>query len=118
MDEIKAVDGTSSSPVTLAPQPPLIRAAHEFEAQMMKELMKPLNSGSDPMGRDCDGEDDSSGSALGEFASESLGRALSDGGGLGLASTIVKQLVPSGNQNGTIPVTGIPHFNTGMNSHQ
>lgn len=85
------------------PSPKLVRAAHEFEAQMMKELLEPLNHSSSLLGSD--GDDDSglssgdssggiSGStgALGEFASEALGKALSEGGGFGIATGIVKQL--------------------------
>ena len=54
----------------------LVRAAHEFEGQMMKELLE-----ADDEGRCADGRrgwrPDSgigSGGALGEFASEALGR--------------------------------------------
>ena len=80
---------------------------------MMKELMKPLNRGSSLTGTDADGDEDSgSGGALGEFASEALGRALSEHGGFGIAAAIVKQLSPHGNQNGTAPVTGNLHSNT------
>jgi Rod binding domain-containing protein len=95
------------------PPPRLVRAAHEFEAQMMKELMKPLNHGNSLTGIDGDGDDDAgSGSALGEFASEALGRALSEHGGFGIASAIVKQLSLPRNHNETLPVTGISHGNT------
>ena len=78
------------------PQPRLVRAAHEFEAQMMKELMKPMTGGG----------------ALGEFASEALGRALSEHGGFGIASSIVKDLSHSGNGSGNGQVTGNQHENT------
>ena len=78
-----------------AASPRLVNAAHEFEAQMMKELMKPLTSGSDDEDRD-DGAGMSLGSgssgALGEFASEALARALSQQGGFGIADRIVEQL--------------------------
>ena len=117
-----AASGQTSS--AHAPQPRLVRAAHEFEAQMMKELMKPLNQGSSLPGTDGDGDEDSgSGGALGEFASEALGRALSEHGGFGIASSIVKQLSPQsssnqGNQNGTIPVIGNLHMNTVIKSAQ
>ena len=98
-----------------APQPRLVRAAHEFEAQMMKELMKPLNRGSSLTGSDEDDDRESgSGGALGEFASEALGRALSEGGGFGIADRIVKQLTAAASQNGTIPVIGNLHTNTVM----
>jgi hypothetical protein len=39
---------------TNTPQPRLVRAAHEFEAQMMKELMKPLTRGSSLTGEEDD----------------------------------------------------------------
>ena len=40
-----------------------------------------------------------SGGALGEFASEALGQALSQRGGFGIADRIVKELSHSGNRN-------------------
>ena len=79
-----------------AVQPRLVNAAHEFEAQMMKELMKPLTKGAAP-GESSDGDDDSgdgfgSAGALGDFASEALARALSEQGGFGIADRIIGQL--------------------------
>jgi len=104
---------TQASPAQPAtPQPRLVRAAHEFEAQMMKELMKPLNHGASLTGADEDDSSSDSGStgALGEFASEAMARAMSNAGGFGIASGIVKQLAPQssstpGNHHGTSPVT-------------
>lgn len=82
---------------------------------MMKELMKPMTHGSSLTGADEDSDSDSgSGGALGEFASEALGRALSDQGGFGIASRIVKDLSHSGNQAKTGPVTGNLHGDTVM----
>ncbi len=81
---------------TTAPQPRLVRAAHEFEAQMMKELLKPMSSSSGLTGDESDSSS-GSGGALGEFAQEALGRALSERGGFGIASSIVRQLSHSGN---------------------
>jgi Rod binding domain-containing protein len=70
------------------PSPRLVKAAHEFEGQMMKELLKPMMAGGD------DGDDgaDGSGGALGEFASEALGQGLSQQGGFGIADRIIKEL--------------------------
>ena len=77
-------------------QPRLVKAAHEFEAQLMKELMKPLTSGGAPGDDDDDDDDKGSGlgsaGALGEYASESLAQALSLQGGFGIADKIIKQL--------------------------
>ena len=103
-------EGTQSA---ITPQPRLVRAAHEFEAQMMKELLKPM-TGTNGL----DGEDDDSasgsGGALGEFASEALGRAFSEQGGFGIAKSIVQDLSHSGNKNGTGKVTGNLRGNTVM----
>jgi Rod binding domain-containing protein len=104
-----------SPPIT--PQPRLVRAAHEFEAQMMKELLKPMSSGNG-----LDGEDDDSssgsGSALAEFASDALGRALSEQGGFGIATSIVRQLSPASTKEATTQVTGNMHGNTVIKSHE
>ena len=104
-------------PQTVQP-PRLIRAAHEFEAQMMKELLKPLTSGDG-----LTGSDDESGSsgALGDYAAEALGRALSEAGGLGIANRIVGQVSQSsishsGNLPKAGPVTSNPHTNTVVRS--
>jgi Rod binding domain-containing protein len=110
MQPIAAATLSTSTPAP-SPQPRLVRAAHEFEAQMMKELIKPLNQGNSLTGNG-DDDDEGSAGALGEFASEALGRALSDGGGFGIASSIVKQLTPANTQNGKPAVTGNPHSNT------
>ncbi|MGA2047133.1 MAG: hypothetical protein ABSG96_05545 [Terracidiphilus sp.] len=113
MQAIQTAAQTTGTTGAATPQPRLVRAAHEFEAQMMKELIKPLNRGNSLTGADADADNDSGSSgAFGEFASEALGRALSDRGGFGIAAGIVKQLTPASNQNGTIPVIGNLHTNT------
>jgi Rod binding domain-containing protein len=105
------------------PSPKLVHAAHEFEAQMMKELLKPMTE-SDALTGDDEGADgvlDSgagSGGTLGEFASESLGKALSERGGFGIANSIVSQLSHSGNHGKTGTVTRDLHGNTVMRSNK
>lgn len=113
MNSMAASSATASPQSATAPQSRLVKAAHEFEAQMMKELIKPMNQRSSLTGDDGDSDSDSgSGGALGEFASEALGRALSEGRGFGLANQIVKELSHSGTQTTTRPVTGNLHGNT------
>jgi len=51
---------------------------------------------------------------LGEFASEALGRALSERGGFGMATSIVRDLSQTGNNATTTQVTGKLHGNTVM----
>lgn len=110
----------NESPTQTA-QPRLVRAAHEFEAQMMKELLKPM-TGSDPLtGEDSESSSgslgDSSGSsgALGEFAAEALGRAMSEGGGFGIANRIVADLSHASHRVAARPVTHEVHRDTKMN---
>ena len=82
------------STTMLAPR--LMHAAHEFEAQMMKELLKPIAAGNSLTVEGSDAEE-GSGGVLGDFASESLGRALSEQGGLGIATSILRSLSHLGN---------------------
>ena len=107
----------SGAPSPAAPQPRLVRAAHEFEAQMMKEMLKPM-TGDDALTGEGEGSDEGAGSnaALGEFASEALGKALSQRGGFGIANCIIHDLSHSGNRHGTGNVTGIPHADTVIRS--
>jgi Rod binding domain-containing protein len=113
-----------------AASPKLVHAAHEFEAQMMKELLAPMTGG-DPLFGDADDASDSglalgsgsgSGGALAGFASEALGQALSERGGFGIADRIIRQLGASaGTQtsaNVTSQVTTSPHGDTVMRKTQ
>ena len=86
-----SLQGSSGSLASAAvPSPRLVSAAHEFEAAMMKELMAPLQSGDGLGGGDED--DEGSSSALGSFAGEALGKAISEHGGFGIAKSILQQL--------------------------
>jgi Rod binding domain-containing protein len=95
------LDAGASSAV---PSPRLVRAAHEFEAAMMKELMAPLEQGHELP----DGEQDDAGSssALSSFAGEALGKSISEHGGFGIATSILRQLSHGSNHSGkpTVPV--------------
>lgn len=96
--------------------PRLVNAAHEFEAQLMKELLKPLSAtglGDEDGG---DGEDGSSG-VLGEFASEALGQGLSRAGGFGMADHIVQQLSRSETTGQAREVTGNRNSDTELKQH-
>ena len=95
-----AAQGNGNMPT---PQPRLVKAAHEFEAQMMKELLKPMTESASMTG---DKDDEGSTGALGSYASESLARSLSDHGGLGIANQIIRDLSHSSNRKVTGAVTG------------
>lgn len=78
----KALEQTVSNP---ARQRQLVNAAHEFEAQLMKEMLPSASWGGDE-------EADGGGGVLGQFASESLGRSISARGGLGVAERLIAEL--------------------------
>src|SRR5882757_7716785 len=75
--------------------PRLERSAHEFEASLMAELLKPLQEGNGLTG-ERSGSDAGSEGALSGFASESLARAISERGGFGIADRILHQLESAG----------------------
>ena len=87
MNAIGAVSGTER-PVAI-PEPRLVQAAHEFEAQLMKELLKPMTASA---GMEGDESDAGSGGILADFATEALGQAISRKGGLGIATNILHSL--------------------------
>ncbi len=94
----------------------------------MKQLLEPMTNGDALTGSEDDdsgldpgsgtGPGFGSGGALGEFASEALGKALSERGGFGIADRIVKELSRTGsshgNQHGNGKVIGNLHGNTVM----
>ena len=80
--------GGSATSLGAGTDPRLKPAAHEFEACLMKEFLKPLE-------KDAlfdDGKDGSSDSPLMSFGSEALARAISDRGGFGIATKIIEQM--------------------------
>jgi len=102
MRAIGAVSSESQSPTV--PQPRLVQAAHEFEAQLMRELLKPMANGASIDGDDLDA---SSGGALADFATDALGQALSRHGGLGIAPSILHSLSRNEKDSHSIPDPGM-----------
>ncbi|HEX7728241.1 MAG TPA: hypothetical protein VF392_04330 [Terracidiphilus sp.] len=99
---LSRIETAAASPSAAAkPDPRLARAACEFEAQMMKELLKPLTASGDEDAGTSNGELSGSTESLQGFAAEALGQALARQGGFGIASGIVRQL----SSHGTTDVT-------------
>jgi Rod binding domain-containing protein len=95
MQSISAITANAPSAEANRVQPRMVQAAREFEAQMMKELLRPMTADS-PTGGEDDADGSGSAGALGQFASEALGRALSAQGGFGIAEHILHALSHSG----------------------
>lgn len=95
-----AITSVGQCSAAAVPQPRLVQAAHEFEAQLMKELLRPLTVTT---------EDDaaaSSGGALNEFAGETLGQALSRSGGFGISAGILRSLSHNGDAGECVSAKG------------
>jgi hypothetical protein len=100
---MEAIAGITATVKTAeaAPAPRLIRAAHEFEAQLMKELLAPLIGSGDE-----EYSEGGSWGALAGFGGEVLGQALSRQGGFGIASSILRSLSQSSNVQPSDPALG------------
>ncbi|HEU5351236.1 MAG TPA: hypothetical protein VFU55_06535 [Terracidiphilus sp.] len=109
------VDGMQGLPLTGtqtnangAAPPRLVKAAHEFEGQLLEQLLKPMTDSDGLTGDSISG----SAGALGSFAAEALGQGLSQQGGLGLADQIIRTLTPHGQrgmaENETKSAKGTP----------
>lgn len=106
--QLKAIqEQQAANQATVRPSPRLVQAAHQFEGQLMKELLKPMTSDHGLAGAEDDDAD--SADALSEFASEAMGQSLSEQGGLGIAHRIIQELSHSGNRHESGKVTGNLH---------
>ena len=72
-------------------QAKLVDAAQQFEATMLQELLKPMQHGQSSWG-DEEKSDDSASDTMSSFGTESIAKAISKGGGFGIARSVVKQI--------------------------
>lgn len=86
------VSSPSATGAAQAKDPRLEHCAHEFEATLMAELLKPMQESDGLTGEESDSAGEGSGGALSGFASESLARAISERGGFGIANRVLQQL--------------------------
>ena len=112
-----AAPGPGAGASAAMPSPRLVRAAHEFEAQLMKELLRPMTESGSLTGDD-DGDGSDGTGTLGEFASESLAGALSASGGFGIANRIVAEVSRSGNSSKNSPVIEKCEIDTGISGNK
>ena len=98
MDLTAIASSTGGLMASSLKQTRMVTAAHEFEAQMMKELIEPLSSGASLMGSDDEESETGSNSALGDYAGQVLGQALSQQGGFGIANKLIGSLSRNGNR--------------------
>jgi Rod binding domain-containing protein len=68
----------------------LVDAAEQFEAMLMQEMLKPMRSSEGSW--DEEKKDDSSSDTISSFGTEAVAKAISKGGGLGIAKQVVRQV--------------------------
>ena len=73
--------------------PRLQSAAHEFEAALLAELLKPMRERAEFSSSQGEDDSDSDGS-MREFGTEAMAQALSEHGGLGIAKLVLAKLAP------------------------
>jgi flagellar protein FlgJ len=72
-------------------QAKLVEAAQQFEATMLQELLKPMQHGQDSWGGELK-SDDSASDTISSFGSEAVAKAISKGGGFGIAKQIISKV--------------------------
>ena len=72
-------------------QAKLVDAAQQFEAMMLQEMLKPLRGGQDSWGGE-EKSDDSASDTISSFGTEAVAKAISKGGGLGIAKQVIEQV--------------------------
>jgi flagellar protein FlgJ len=79
-------------------QAKLVDAAQQFEATMLQELLKPMQHGQSSWGEEVQ-NDDSASDTMSSFGTESIAKAISKGGGFGIARSVVKQVTQEHQQH-------------------
>jgi peptidoglycan hydrolase FlgJ len=72
-------------------QAKLVDAAQQFEATMLQELLKPLQHGQGSWGGG-ESSDDTASNTISSFGTEAIAKAISRGGGFGIAKQIVSKV--------------------------
>jgi peptidoglycan hydrolase FlgJ len=75
----------------------LVDAAQQFEAMMMQEMLKPMRKGEDSWEGEKD--DDSASDTISSFGTEAVAKAISKGGGLGIAKQVIRQVTQEHERN-------------------
>jgi flagellar protein FlgJ len=91
---MKVNSDISSQPTVASAGPKqakLVDAAQQFEATMLQELLKPMQHGQDSWGGE-QKSDDSGSDTISSLGTEAIAKAISKGGGFGIAKQIVSKV--------------------------
>jgi flagellar protein FlgJ len=70
----------------------LVDAAQQFEAMLLQEMLKPMQSKEGSWGGDDAEKTDGGGDTLSSYGTEAVARAIAKGGGLGIAKQVVQKV--------------------------
>ena len=73
-------------------QAKLVDAAQQFEAMMLQEMLKPMCGGKDSWGGEENTDSDSASDTITSFGTEAFAKAISKGGGFGIAKQVISQV--------------------------
>jgi flagellar protein FlgJ len=105
---MKISSDISSQPeatVDVQKQAKLVDAAQQFEATMLQELLKPMQHGQDSWGGD-EKSDDTTFDTMSSFGTETMAKAISKGGGFGIARKVVSQITSEHQQKSEKKTSG------------
>jgi flagellar protein FlgJ len=85
------VSSPSGTALEAQKQAKLVDAAQQFEAAMLQELLKPMQQGQGSWGGE-EKSDDSASDTITSFGTEAIAKAISRGGGFGIAKQIVSKV--------------------------
>ena len=97
----------TSQPATTAEvqkQAKLVDAAQQFEATMLQELLKPMQHGQSSWGGE-EKSDDTASDTISSFGTEAIAKAISKGGGFGIAKQIVSKVTLEHQRNSEKKIT-------------
>lgn len=78
--------------VEVQKQAKLVDTAQQFEAMLLQEMLKPMRGGKDSWGGEENNDSDSASDTISSFGTEALAKAISKGGGFGIAKQVISQV--------------------------
>jgi flagellar protein FlgJ len=86
-------------------QAKLVDAAQQFEAMMLQEMLKPMRGEQDSWGGE-EKSDDSASGTISSFGTEAFAKAISKGGGFGIAKQVISQVNAEHHKNVEKKISG------------
>jgi peptidoglycan hydrolase FlgJ len=87
-------------------QAKLVDAAQQFEAMMLQEMLKPMRGGKDSWGGEESTGSDSASDTISSFGTEAFAKAISKGGGFGIAKQVISQVKLEHQKNSEKKISG------------